>query len=138
MMPVRPVFADACYWIALLHEQDALHDLALLLQHELRGRPVVTSEMTLVEALNFFGEFGPAMRRAAVNLLYDIAANPNIRVVPLRTQQFWHAVDYYNARPDQQWGLVDCASFQIMEERGISEALTNDRHFAQAGFTILM
>ena len=60
------------------------------------------------------------------------------RVVPLRTQQFWNAVDYYNARPDQQWGLVDCASFQIMEERGISEALTNDRDFAQAGFTILM
>ena len=135
---MRPVFADACYWIALLHEQDALHDLASLLHDEIHDRPVVTSEMVMVEMLNFFAEFGTLKCQAAVNLLLELRANLDIEIVALRTQQFWHAVDYYNARPDQQWGLVDCASFQIMEERGISEALTNDRHFAQAGFTILM
>ena len=43
-MPIRPVFADACYWIALLHEQDALHDLASLLHDEIHDRPVVTSD----------------------------------------------------------------------------------------------
>ena len=47
MMPFRPVFADACYWIALLHEseiQDALQDLASLLHDEVHDRPVVTSD----------------------------------------------------------------------------------------------
>ena len=34
-----PLFADACYWIALLHEQDARHDLASLLHDEIRDRP---------------------------------------------------------------------------------------------------
>ena len=132
------VFADASYWIALLHEQDAHHDLALLLRDELRGRPMVTTEMVLVEVLNFFAAFGPLKRRAAVNLLHRIRANPNIAVAEQTTDQFWDAVAYYNARPDQEWGLVDCASFQLMEERRIRQALTNDRHFAQAGFTVLM
>lgn len=39
---------------------------------------------------------------------------------------------------DKGWGLVDCASFVIMTGRGISEALTNDRHFQQAGFPRLL
>ena len=132
------VFADASYWIALLNERDARHDLALLLRDELQGRPKVTSEMVLVEVLNFFAEFGPVKRRAAVNLLLEIRADIGVAIVEQSTDQFWDAVAYYNARPDQQWGLVDCASFQLMAERGIRQALTSDRHFAQAGFTILM
>ena len=132
------VFADASYWIALLHEQDAHHDLALLLRDELRGRPMITTEMVLVEVLNFFAKFGPLQRRTAVNLLFDLQADNGVDIIAQSTRQFWNAVAYYNARPDQQWGLVDCASFQLMAERGIRQALTNDRHFAQAGFTILM
>ena len=132
------IFADASYWIALLHEQDANHDLALLLRDELRGRPMVTTEMVLVEVLNFFAEFGPRQRRAAVNLLFDLQADDSVDIVEQSTGQFWDAVAYYNARPDQEWGLVDCASFQLMEELDIRQALTNDRHFAQAGFTVLM
>jgi len=38
---------------------------------------------------------------------------------------------------DKEWGLVDCLSFVIMRERGITEALTPDRHFTRAGFKAL-
>jgi hypothetical protein len=31
-------------------------------------------------------------------------------------------------RSDKDWGLTDCASFVVMEERGLSEALTTDDH----------
>jgi len=34
--------------------------------------------------------------------------------------------------------LVDCMSFVVMNRNGISEAFTNDRHFEQAGFNILL
>ena len=51
---------------------------------------------------------------------------------------FRDVVNFYDARPDQEWGLADCASFQMMAERNIREALTNDHHFTQAGFNILM
>ena len=132
------VFADASYWIALLNERDAHHDLAVLLRDDLRGRPMVTSELVMVEVLNFFAGLGPVKRRAAVNLLLDLRTDNSVNIIEQIPQRFWNAVAYYNARPDQQWGLVDCVSFQIMEHMGIREALTSDRHFTQAGFTILM
>ena len=44
----------------------------------------------------------------------------------------------YSDRPDKFWGLVDCASFIVMSDEGISEAFTTDRHFEQAGFECLL
>jgi predicted nucleic acid-binding protein len=41
-------------------------------------------------------------------------------------------------RKDKAWGLVDCASFLSMQERGISQALAYDEHFKQAGFVALL
>jgi predicted nucleic acid-binding protein len=34
--------------------------------------------------------------------------------------------------------LTDGISFVIMQERGITEALTSDHHFEQAGFMVLL
>ena len=133
-----PIFADACYWIALLNEQDGLHDIALLLAEEFKLTKKVTTEMVLVEVLNFFGASGPMGRQYAVRLVHELRADETIDVIEQSTEQFWNAVELYNARPDQDWGLVDCASFQLMTAYNIQEALTNDHHFTQAGFTILM
>jgi predicted nucleic acid-binding protein len=43
----------------------------------------------------------------------------------------------FAARPDKAWSLTDCISFAVMRERGLSEALTGDHHFEQAGFRAL-
>ena len=133
-----PVFADACYWIAILNQRDALHEMALRLQSEFRRRRKITTEMVLVEVLNFFGESGARGRQFATDLVRDLVIDDTVEVIEQTSLQFWNAVDFYNARPDQEWGLVDCASFQLMAANNIQEALTNDHHFTQAGFTILM
>ena len=41
-------------------------------------------------------------------------------------------------RPDKDWGLIDCVSFIVMREKRLSEALTADEHFEQAGFIALL
>ena len=51
---------------------------------------------------------------------------------------FYAAVERYSQRLDQRWSVTDCASFLIMEERGITEALAHDRDFVQAGFRPLL
>jgi len=44
----------------------------------------------------------------------------------------------YRNYSDKEWGLTDCISFVVMKEQGIKEALTTDKHFAQAGFRVLL
>lgn len=48
------------------------------------------------------------------------------------------ALKLYRDMADKNWSLTDCASFLIMEEEGLTAALTHDRHFAQAGFHTLL
>ena len=38
----------------------------------------------------------------------------------------------------KEWGLIGCASFVVMTERGLTKALTADEHFRQAGFRALL
>ncbi len=44
----------------------------------------------------------------------------------------------YIAHKDKTWGMVDCVLFVVMRERGMVDALTNDKDFARAGFDALM
>jgi len=56
----------------------------------------------------------------------------------LRWSEKIAAVALYSSRPDKDWGVTDCASFVTMKDRAITEALTVDRHFEQAGFCALL
>jgi predicted nucleic acid-binding protein len=58
-----------------------------------------------------------------------------IHIDPGLHEQSWRL---FARRPDKQWSLVDCSSFVVMQERGITEALTTDHHFEQAGFVRLL
>lgn len=64
--------------------------------------------------------------------------DPRCRVVFITAALLRRSLELYLARGDKHWGLVDCASFIVMIDEGITEALTNDRHFEQAGFRPLL
>jgi predicted nucleic acid-binding protein len=51
---------------------------------------------------------------------------------------FEQGLALFSRRMDKSWSLTDCISFQIMQARGIREALTGDHHFQQAGFAALL
>jgi hypothetical protein len=44
------------------------------------------------------------------------------------------AIALHSSRTDKEWGLTDCISFVVMQERNLTQVLTTDRHFEQAGF----
>ena len=48
------------------------------------------------------------------------------------------AKDLIRRQAEQGYSFVDCLSFCVMRERGISEALTTDEHFGKAGFSPLL
>ena len=63
--------------------------------------------------------------------------NPTVLVVPQGRESFLAGLELYRARPDKGYSLVDCISMYTMRQEGITEALTNDRHFEQEGFRAL-
>jgi len=94
--------------------------------------------MVLTELFNMLAGKGEYLRIAAARLFETLSSAPNYEVVPQTSIIFREAVQFYKDRPDKDWGLTDCTSFLIMNRKGIIEALTPDRHFAQAGFQALL
>ena len=135
---MRTLFADAGYWIALWNPEDALHDKATTFAEALSSSAIVTTQLVLVETLNFMAGMGMSRRRYAVQMVQDLEDNPDVEIVPLTDSQFRAALERYGSRLDQRWGVVDCASFLTMEHRGITDALAHDRDFEQAGFAALL
>jgi len=135
---MKTVFADTAYHIAVLNPRDGLHEKAVSVSKELGPIRIITSEMVLTELLASFAGMGEQLRKAAAKYAESLLANPNVEVVPQTSMQFREALTGYEERRDKAWSLVDCASFQIMEERHLIEALTSDHHFVQASFAALL
>ena len=135
---MKTLFADSGHWIALLHPRDQMHERAKAVATGLGPVAIVTTQMALAEALNHLSGEGERLRNVAVRMVRELQDNPNVEVIPQTDAQFRAAVERYAARSDQRWSLTDCASFLVMEERDISEALAYDRDFEQAGFVALL
>lgn len=126
------VFADTFYWIALTYPGDAAYDRVHQVTQE-----IVTTEEVLAEYLTFFSAKSQYMRRRVVATVEAIMSDPGIRVITQSHDSFLAGLDLYRARPDKGYSLTDCISMQTMRREGLTEALTNDRHFEQEGFRAL-
>jgi predicted nucleic acid-binding protein len=132
---MNDVFADTAYYVALVSPRDAWHRVAREFNRVYGGR-FVTTEFVLIETANFFAK--AAVRPVFVDLVRDLRADPRTTVVPASADLFERALQLFAARPDKDWSLTDCTSFEVMRDRGLTDALTADRHFVQAGFQILL
>ena len=59
-------------------------------------------------------------------------------IVPASRELFDRALELYQQHADKEWTLTDCSSVLVMRERGLTDVLTADRHFEQAGFNTLL
>jgi hypothetical protein len=132
---MTPVFADSSYYIALMSSRDVRHEAAVRWSRTC-ARPVVTTEFVLLEVAN---SFCASHRRGAFGrLLGDLQADPNALVLPASGKLYRAGLDLYLQRSDKDWSLTDCISFVAMQQQGLTEALTGDHHFEQAGFKALL
>ena len=137
-MASNAFFLDANGWVALLNRRETLNRLANARWMELRreGRPIVLTDWVVAETGN--GLARTAARGRFVQTFQQMAHSPDFRVVQVTAALRERALLLYSDRPDKTWGLVDCASFIVMEDEGITDAFTTDRHFEQAGFQCLL
>ena len=133
-----PVFIDTAYIYALINPQDQWHQKAVnwRLKIKTEERSLLTTEFVLTEIAD--GLSAVKFRRAAVQIISILQNNPLVKIIPATSNLFLQALKLYEQRPDKNWGLTDCASFVVMTENNITEALTTDDHFRQAGFTALL
>ncbi len=133
---MKVVFADTGYWVAVLNPKDDWNAKATAASRALGKARLVTTEMVLAELLAALSKL--PVRPMVVRGVEAIRTNPNIEVVPQTSIQFIEAFNSYRRMTDKQWSLTDCASFSLMKERGLTDALAHDHHFEQAGFTALL
>jgi hypothetical protein len=129
------VFADTWYYLALLNQDDAAHERVLQWSLDVK-RPAVVTDFVLIEVGNAFSR--EPFRAKFVELARSLRADANTTVVPASRELVDKGLDLFARREDKEWSLTDCISFVVMRQHGLTEALTGDHHFEQAGFTIFL
>lgn len=132
---MNAVFADTSFYVAIFSPQDVLHVRARSVAAALQDN-VVTTEFVLVEVGNFFCRGNG--RIVFQTMMDNLRAAEDIEIIPASTDLFRRGFALFTSRPDKNWSLTDCISFVVMQERGITDALTADHHFEQSGFVALL
>src|SRR5262245_39852105 len=131
------IFLDTNGWLALLNASENWHADAMDLWLDLvrRGNRIVLTDWIIAETGN--GLARSQTKAQFVNVVEQMLDAPSVDVISVDRGLLGRALSDYSNYTDKTWGLVDCASFIVMRDRGIAEAFTSDRDFQQAGFTCL-
>lgn len=102
------------------------------------GVRLVTTYEVLTEYLSGMSGLGTHYRRLAVQAVRRLLDDSSIGIISPSPGLFLRGLKRYEHRPDKAYSLVDCISMVVMEQEGITEVLTNDHHFEQEGFVVLI
>lgn len=129
------VFADTSFYVAAVNEHDVLHSSVRQFSDNFAGE-IVTTEYVLVELGNWLSK---SRNKKRFGVLLDVIdGDPDTQVIPAGRELLSDGARLFVQHEDKQWSLTDCISFVVMRRLGISEALTSDHHFLQAGFKSLL
>ena len=129
------IFADALYFIAVINDGDAYYAKVKSLS-TVRPAPLITTEYVLLEVADALGQ--TRYRQKCANFIRFIHSEPWIKIIPADRHLFEAGLQLYENRPDKRWSLTDCISFIVMWDRNLTDVLTHDHHFKQAGFRTLL
>ena len=133
---MRRIFADTHFYIALLNREDPAHGKVIALLADGNVEALVTTSWVVLETANAFSK---AHRRTDCGkFLAALSRSGQTKLVPLSEELQSRGLKLYIERADKEWSLTDCISFVVMGDEGLTDALTGDRHFEQAGFRALL
>ncbi|MDR3632923.1 MAG: PIN domain-containing protein [Isosphaeraceae bacterium] len=127
---------DTVFVQALVSKRDQYHGLAV--KHLPRLREAGEAVITEAVPVELAGGMCAIDRKAASEWINSCYRTANMRVVATQTVLVKRALHLYETRLDKEWSLTDCISFVVMQDNGLTIALTADKHFVQAGFRALL
>ncbi len=135
---MRLVFADTLYWGAALHPHDQYRAQVVSAREALGEVHLVTTDEVLTELLDGLAQRGTHLREAAARAARTILDDQRVTVHAQSRESFLAGLRLYEQRNDKGYSLVDCISMTTMRRQGILEILTNDHHFIQEGFRVVL
>jgi uncharacterized protein len=135
MRVVNQIFVDTLFVVALINQRDQYHQRASELADSLETQFLITTDAVLLEIGNALAR---NYKNEAVEIIEHFFGSDEVEIVRLTPELFAQAFILYKTHQDKAWGLVDCISFVVMKQSEVSQALTFDQHFVQAGFQALM
>jgi uncharacterized protein len=132
---LKPVFLDTVGILAMLDRDDQWHSVAAPVYESLvrSGRPMVTTPLVFYECGNAASR---GLGRPKVDALRRLMASEGQVIEPTAEEVEAAWSDYVRGLAGEA-GIVDHVSFAVMRRLGLTDAFTNDKHFAAAGFTTL-
>ena len=137
---MNEAFVDTSGWASFFVRTEPHHAKAieLMTQWQQQNGRVVTTNYILSELAALFTSPLRVPRSTILDCIQTICSRPWVEVVHIDPSLDEAAWKLFGDRLDKEWSLVDCASFVVMQQRGLTDALTADHHFEQAGFVRLL
>ena len=132
-MPDR-IFVDTSFLLALVNDRDQYHVQAEALSFKFEQSFLITTVAVLLEIGNALAK---DFREEANAILKLLRRSDRVEIVQIDDRLLEKALEIFEKYHDKTWGLVDCISFIVMGELGITNVLTFDRDFTAAGFTVV-
>ena len=134
----RSVFVDSFAWIAAINKSDNYHDICSEAIADLlsKGVKLFTTNYVIIETINALSKVD--FRKAVVQFVDKLESSPSVEIITITEEIYRASWLLYQQRMDKDWGITDCASFEVMKMFNLKRAFTNDRHFEQAGFSLLI
>lgn len=137
MLKRSSLFVDTSGWACLLNRNDPLHpSMRTIYEGAIkRKRTIVTTNLVLTELVPLLETRAKHITRVEILAYVDaLRVAPFISIMHVDEQLDSDAWDTRKRYQDKKWSVVDAASFVVMRRHGITEALTTNHHFEQAGF----
>lgn len=134
---MQVVLLDSAFLIALTMEGDQNHLRAQSTWRQVTEQKyrLVTTTFILDEVATFLNNRGE--HELAVETGEQLLTSPTVEMIDVQRPLVDRGWMYFVRHHDKRYSLTDCISFTVMTDRAISEALTFDAHFIQAGFQTL-
>jgi len=129
------MFLDTSGLHVIFHSKEKEHEAAVSLFGG--AGPKLTHSYILTELVALAIARGLS-RAGVLSFVRSLLAHPEVQVVWVDQRLHLEAMELLEHRPDKSWSLCDAVSFLLMSQHRVTDALTTDHHFEQAGFVRLL
>ena len=135
-MTNNKIFVDTGAWFAFIDKTDYLHPRAIKhFKHiNAKNSRLYTSNLVIHETITLLAR--RLTKKIAIDFIKRIYPDESINIMPVDFNTEQEALKTFIKYADQDFTVVDCTSFVLMQENGIKRAFTFDKHFKTMKFAV--